>query len=322
MKKTLLIFFITGLTQLHAQMDFEFIALTINFENGADSIIQYSTDSSFSTHWQIGTPSKTNFNASYSADHAMVTDTLDLYHPNTLTWFEVPFIPNDYPAFFPYVCPLNICFQHQLLIDPNHAGAWIEIRDNDQTLNIAEFSFGTPLWGNSHGYFDLVTDYGYWSNDSIFNGEFGFHSDEPSWTKVCYSLSAPGLGLERTFDTLYFRFNFATDDDSLHPNEGWIIDDIEIGKGFGGCGGGLNNELNSLINIHPNPANEYFFLNSRYEFREGKMEIVNVLGEIQLYKDLEYDESIFVSLAQLNPGAYFVRLKLDGKYATKKIFIR
>jgi hypothetical protein len=321
MKKTLLIFLITGLTQLQAQMPFEFIALTINFENGADSIIQYSTDSSFSTHWQMGTPSKTIFDSAYSTNKAMVTDTLNPYQPNSHTWFEIPFVPNIYLPFNEPICPLNICFQHKLDIDEGYDVGWIDIRDNDQLFNIGEFNGWNILSGSNYLYFESQMENAYWAGDTLPNGQSGYITNVTDWTRSCYSLYWIGLGVERAFDTLYFRFNFVSDSASTGLHDGWIVDDIEIGKGFGFCGGGID-ELDKLVSIYPNPADDYFVLHSMYEFTHGKMEIVNMLGEIQLSKELEYDESIFVSLAQLNTGAYFVRFNLDGKYATKKIFIR
>ena len=108
MKKYIYIFLLTGLSQLHAQLGFEFVALTIDFENGADSILIFSNDSASSTHWQIGQPSKVNFDSAYSPTRAIVTDTSNVYLPNTLTYFEVPFVPNAYDStsFFG-ICPLN-----------------------------------------------------------------------------------------------------------------------------------------------------------------------------------------------------------------------
>jgi hypothetical protein len=316
MKKPLLALILVTLhfNTLFSQIAFDSVWVNIDFENGADSLITFGSDSTSSTFWTIGTPSKTNFDSAYSPGKAIVTDTTNVFQPNTNIWFQIPIVPSSYDSssFFG-TCPLNICFEHQRDLGLPHSGGWITIFDDDESMNISDGFGGGGINGNNYSYgFFMSVENAYSNSDFLFNGETGFRYANLSWVKTCYSVGPAFISLRTLWDTVYVRFSFASD---LTPNtteEGWMIDNIQIGKGTLICSGGLELEEVKDFRIYPNPATENVFV----EFENignsvFSLKILDIQGRAVHTQIGLTGLKTFIDVGRLSSGLYFFQL-LDG----------
>jgi len=288
---------------------FDTLLVHINFENGADSILIFSEDSS-STRWQTGRPQKTVFDSSYSPDRAIVTDTLVPYTPNAFTWFEVPFVPNAYGVIeqYNYVCPLQVCFKHKIDIDSLHAGGMVEARQGSVLKPLT-----SDLWGNSFYYLSGIPYnlYDPWVN-FLYNGSPGFNYNT-GWTYSCVTYIFDPIGPpteERAFDTLYFRFTFLSDSVVNAGRDGWMVDDIMIGRSdIFFCGfGNVDNQGTGNWSIYPNPANERLMISFGEVQDEILIRVTDVSGKIVLSEVIEGAASAELNTGSLRSGIYFVHI--------------
>ncbi len=326
MKKTLLSVILAMFSSSSAflQTDFQSLLLTIDFENGADSIISYYNVSG--TQWQKGVPQKTVLDTAYSPDHAMVTDTVNPYAPGTYTYFEVPFVPNDYGVFdfSNFVCPLKMCFRHKSDWDPAAAGGWVSLRDNNEYLS--EFGgFSTGIYGLDYYYwmFEFYNDSSGWMEniayDTLYNDTLGFGQSDTSWKHTCTEMSWIALSPGRAFDTLYYRFSFMSDTLANPGHEGWMIDDIQIGQGWGVCAGSIEEQTSTMLWVYPNPANEYVRWEVPYAYGQASFDWIDVHGKII---QSGAANTSMIQTTGLTNGLYILRLNIDGKQVVKKIMVQ
>ena len=303
----------------NSQISFDSVWINLTFENEADTIIIFSNDTNSTTQWQVGNPSKANFNSAYSPVKVITTDTFSNYQPNTNTWFEIPVVPNNYDTTFLGVCPLNICFQHKLDFDSLHSGGWIELRDNDESFNLGQFDNGAGILGNYYHY-DFIYGFEniYSVFDTLFNDSLGFPNRLLSWTKTCYSLGMEVRADRTLWDTIFFRFNFASDSTVNSIHEGWMIDDIVIGKGLGICAGGMEDELDLKTEIFPNPVTNTINLELMAGAKMNSFIIMDLRGQVIVEQVVENDQEMSIDVSNLNVGVYFIKFQFDKNIITKK----
>ena len=87
---------------------------TISFEAGVHGIIIEPQPNNL---WQVGSPSKTFFNAAHSIPNAIVTDTLNPYPSQNISSFTFYVLPAG---------PNTLSFWHKYDTDSGHAGGFIE----------------------------------------------------------------------------------------------------------------------------------------------------------------------------------------------------
>lgn len=307
--------FFAGFAQLHDTL------VTIDFSNGADSIVQYYHLSG--TQWQRGAPQKTVLDSAYNAPNAIITDTINPYLPGTYTYFEVPFIPSGYGNFGnnDFVCPLMICFHHKTDWDPNSAGGWLSIRDNDDYISPLVSSGDMNINGNTYFYWMAdVQDNATTPIDTLFNDTLGFTSLTTDWRQTCINLFYLTLG-SRSFDTLYYRFSFQSDSTLNASHGGWLIDDIHIGQGVGYCNASTEENDNSDLMIYPNPCKDVVYVNHMIEFKEGSYELYDLHGKVLQKNSLSNEQPISIPLNHVLPGVYWIKMEIDHQSYIKKILV-
>ncbi|ALJ06376.1 hypothetical protein APS56_15070 [Pseudalgibacter alginicilyticus] len=79
------------------------------------------------------------------------------------------------------------------------------------------------------------------------------------------------------------------------------------------------NELESNINIFPNPANDYITINTKNDFKVSSIEMFSLLGQKVLTQTELKNNQLNVS--NLTRGVYLLKVSADGGSFTKKIVI-
>lgn len=84
---------------------------------------------------------------------------------------------------------------------------------------------------------------------------------------------------------------------------------------FGGVG--LEDAMEVMVSVYPNPASDYLTVNSD---KIQKVELYNELGQVVLTSNQRGAQTI--SLANLSKGTYVVKAYADGAVATSKVVVR
>jgi hypothetical protein len=233
--------------------------------------------------WQIGTPSKTVFNAAYSAPLALITDTLNTIPPANMSSFGFTLYTDDVTT---------ISFWHRINCDSLSSGGVVEY-STDGGLSWNNIVASPYTLSNFYSPASLIT-----SN----TGQAGF-TGTSGWTYSTIS----GYAL----NFVKFRFTFSTDM-SVTTKDGWMIDDISVNT----IGTGMQENGDEFsVEVFPNPAASQ--VNIRYHFTAGEttqFEIYNLVGEKVLGQELNGQHGIYsLNLGNLETGAYMYICRTGGK---------
>lgn len=118
------------------------------------------------------------------------------------------------------------------------------------------------------------------------------------------------LLLPQELCTSEFRLKFvayASLKSDIHMD--WLIDDMSILVPVDGVS---VNEVKSIIDIYPNPADDYIEISANKTSESSIIEIFDVLGNKVANKSLsvssEFGTTNRVDISQLQPGVYFVKI--------------
>lgn len=281
-----------------------------NFEYTALKISLDATN--INNNWTIGSTIKPFFGQTNSLPNAIMTDTLNPYSSNNLSYFDIGFNQNMGASYgFPY----NMYFQfdHKYETDTLIDGGYITLSyDSGQTwMNVIIDSTCIACWPN------INSENLYTTNDTLINGEYGF-SGTSDWKTTTFQWIWVLPVKYMASDSLIIRFNFVSDNNQTNK-DGWIIDNIVFGGvDLGSSVEELTNQLD--IKLYPNITSDYF----NYELDNNEniefIVITNVVGQnVLAIKNPKSEEKIDVST--LPSGNYFVKFSAKGKQVVKKLII-
>ncbi len=280
------------------------------FDTICDFLIQ---DTSLTNIWQIAKPIKPFFNSAYSAPNAILTDSVNDYPVNNLSYFDIRFAPHDY--FFlgmSYVISIKHKFETDTLKDGgfitvsyNNGKTWKNLIDDTCALCMSNWPFvnSENLYGKS---------------DSLSGGNFGFSGRSNEWITTRFQWVRV-LPMKNNFfeDTVTIRFNFISD--SIQSNkEGWMIDDIVLSSVD--LGGSIN-ELDDYnnVNIYPNPFDDKTTMYlSKISRKSLSVKVYNIQG--QLVRDINNikEDEIVIERGGLKSGLYIIQIYSDNEIVARR----
>lgn len=232
--------------------------------------------------WQIGTPSKTDFNIAYSLPLALLTDTLNIYPNGNISSFEFVVWTDDATL---------ISFWHRFSADSLADGGIIEVSTD-----------GGSTWTNIIDATQFTLTNFYSSSNTISS-----NSNKPGFTGNSGWIKSTIQGYALNF--VRFRFTFTSDNINTNK-DGWIIDSFDfncLGTGIQEVG------INSPIQIFPNPASNFIFIQSDNSKQIKTAIIKDILGRTILTTD-----NMTIDLSQFQSGLYFIEINTDnGKYLAR-----
>ncbi len=298
---------------IHGKINFHFDSTSI-YTLGPNYIYinpnQYfstSLESSGNGIWQIGAPQKTfGFDESYSLHKAIITDTINPYPVNNLSYFEFKTMWFNKTSFR---------FRYKLDTDTLKDGFYITLsNDNGVTWTnyLNPLSFNSPSNSGSINHFCVPP------LDTLVNGELGISGSSGGWKII--QIEEPFYGVKQ-MDTIYFRFNFVSD--SIETNKmGMMIDDLEF---YFLYFPGSVEEYNSLQPIlFPNPATTSITINFKQVFDSNQniyAEIYAINGSFlkRVHLNLQSND---VPIDDLENGAYFINYFFEHNHiSTQKLII-
>lgn len=240
--------------------------------------------------WEIGIPSKTYFDSSFTYNKAIITDSTNFYSNNLNDCIYIT-LPNT--GFWEAGM---ISFYHKFDTDTLTDGGIIDISYDNGTswINIKEDIYHVQT--NFIGLYE----------DTIQGGEFGFSGKSNGWQYVeLYWLWHVAVKNSQLEYYPILRFTFISDNINTNK-DGWMIDHI-VYRAYDALGSNANEIQNEEIKVYPIPLEDklYFDLNftSSTEFY---IFIYNSKGKLMLNKQIQNNQ---VHLSELNKGIYFYSIQ-------------
>ncbi len=297
---------------------------TITFENPYEYI---KIDTSNECIWQIARPHKVFFDSAFSGEKVIITDSVNYYPTNNLSFFDFKLGNFNCPSFNVFeVTGFCLEFKHKFNTDTLSDGGYITISyDYGETW--------TNIFLDNNYYFDIMTPYYAYNNEiidyeigTLNNGELGFSGRTDEWisTKLewVHFLCFPKKDYTIPEDTVILRFNFVSDNNDSNK-EGWMIDDIVLYSIFLSGGGSVRDFGESdLINIYPNPSDNKTNIELDQTYRDIQIDWINIKG--QILSTSQFYNTEYIELQNINQAEdlYFLKITLDHKTViVKKIFI-
>lgn len=144
-------------------------------------------------------------------------------------------------------------------------------------------------------------------------------SKGPDATKVRKLNQNGSIGLEE----VYFQYlainnsySFQFGNKILAAGADFANNQLIITRHFDGVLSVNENQMNNSVSIYPNPANDFFRINS--ERNIDSVKIYNLLGVLHF----EYEKSELYSILGLPSGIYLVTIEYHGRKETKKLVVQ
>ncbi len=264
--------------------------------------------------WEIGQPSKTVFDSSYSGINSIVTDLDSLYPTNDTSRFYAVFKDEwgGVPNYLGIYSPLEIEFNHRFMTASITDYGSIEMSlDNGNTWYDILSSEHNASWGPN----------GLYANEHIFEGtgdtlfdSLAVFGNSNGWVYSKFSKDINQIIWNDHFfpDSIIVRFSFISD--SIGGNEGWQIDNLCMSVDFIS---GITENQNIEKNLfYPNPNNGEFWVREHSDF--GELRIYSLLGK-EVYSKNVTKNSVLTNLPN---GIYIVVLKNADTLFTTRMVIK
>jgi hypothetical protein len=287
---------------------------TITFETPYEYL---SIDTSSACIWQIARPQKTYFDAAFSGERAIVTDSANPYPVNNYSYFDIKigaFNDEWYPA------NLFVEFKHKFDTDEGYDGGFISISyDSGKTFmniitdtNWYNYDFAPPMFWIPDG------ETLYTKDDLLYNGECGFSGHSDSWITTSFGWALIPVKAESA-DTVILRFNFISDNID-NGKEGWMIDDIRIYSIYFYAVHDF--DLEKQVVVYPNPGLSPIHVKLDKVYAGVVADIMDMKGN--KVKEFSYSNTDHFNLefpAEMR-GLYIIKIMLDGeRYVLKKVIL-
>lgn len=312
MKQTLLLFFMLILSRISfSQIEMPIIWDTIIFDTSSSFI---SLDTTNTNIWQIGKPQKVIFDSAYSSGICLVTDTLNYYPLNDLSFFELYIGEFNHKG---YPWNMFIEFKQKFDTDTLKDGCYITVSyDMGKTwINV----FKDENWlrpFNFNENFLRITD-------TLANGEIGFSGKSNGWltsTLASYAIPCSLKSTQDNFnDTLIMRFNFYSDSEN-HNKEGFLIDDIRF---YSLDLGGAVKQVEdlSLIKIYPNPTSNNIKIAFYNQYSNIKVDILSLNGNLLYTENFSCETEVELTNLNLENGIYLINCTCDSNQISNQLLI-
>jgi len=264
--------------------------------------------------WEMGQPSTTVFNSSYSGLNSIVTDLDSLYPINDSSFFTAVFRSEEawdgIPNYLDTYTTFEIQFNHRFATNSaeDYGSVELSLDAGDTWYNVLSgeinAEFGETQYPNEHYYEGT----GITTHDSI--AVFG---DSNGWVQSSFSLNVQEIIVQDEIypDSIIVKFSFITD--GIGGNEGWQIDDLCLSMDY--IDNVYENKLGTDFSIFPNPNNGEFSIPQNNEF--ATLEIYNLQGA-KVYSEIKPKSAI---TADLPAGVYMVVIRQEDALLSGRMVV-
>lgn len=317
-------------TSIFAQIFGEAVVNThpLTWDNEEDkSFINISPTSS----WQLGKPQKSFFNAAFSGNHALVTDTVNTYQANDTSSFTLVFpdsIWNPYSS-----AGVRVSFTHKLHTDTLKDFCFVEF-STDSGLNWETISYSylirnCPALVNYSQHTNLTTGQNIYPNGTLPEIGYTFFSGTTNyWIKtnidiifyfpVFNSRTSQGpCWSNPELDNLLLRFSLVSDSIDTHK-DGWIIDNINLLALDLGSSLKENAAINKKMLLNNLATNALFINNTENAPTNTLFTIYDIAGQQVKTGNINSE----IDITNLADGMYLLQTSTTNGKMNKEKFIK
>lgn len=266
---------------------------------GGEYKLLIDTVSNPNNQWQLGVPKKTVIQYAYSSPNALITDTINPYPVNDTSVFFIRFVDGG-----------GFSMPHTNIL----SGYYQVNSDSLKDYGTIEVSLDQ---GNT------------WVNiliDTIYPYTFWWDTPKPVLTGSSngwqyFFVSFGGLGNYITVndgDTIYLKFTFISD--SIFDNfDGLAFDNFR----FCNYSEGIEEiKKHDLIEIYPNPTNDFLFIHTENAPVSETIQIYNYSGQL-LFQEFNYQrQPIDIRKLGLSNGLYLLAYSDTKSWTVKKFVVK
>ena len=248
--------------------------------------------------WQVGTPSKTDFNQAYSLPWAIVTDTLLPYPINTNSSFYFSFRNHLYGSYFEFLQKYDsdtLTDYGSIEVSYDHGSTWSVLEDTSCQSQCIQL---------------------FWSDDVIVSTGVNIpHLLYPSghsqgWIKSQYTwwwIIPENKPDSFPTDSIYIKFTFKSD--SIQTNkDGWMIDNIITGElDFGSGISDMNR--NSFVTVSPNPLTTVSVVRCSNDYSNSSFEVYDLTGRLVFCRSIDQNRSLLLNRKDFITGVFLWKVK-------------
>lgn len=314
MKKILVLLLVLISLSSNAQLNYGLQGLLPNDSNNFEYTgLKINIDTTnVNNDWTIGSTMKPFFGQANSFPNAIMTDSLNPYSSNNLSYFDVGVNQNTFSGYgFPY--NLYFQFDHKYETDSLIDGGYITLSyDSGQTLvNVINDSTCIMCWPN------INSENLYTTNDTLVNGEYGF-SGTSDWKTSTFQWVWVLPVKYMASDSLIIRFNFVSDNVQTNK-DGWIIDNIVVG-GID-LGSSVEEIQNSIkVIFYPTITADYFNYKIENDEKIESIVVVDISGK-QILTIAQPKNEDRIDVSNYPSGNYYVKFSSKEKQVIKKLII-
>ena len=267
-----------------------------------DSIPNPISDSN--SYWTFGVSQKSFLKPDTGNKQVWITDTVNLLSGKKQSHIDFAF---PYP--FQQADNYHISIKHKFDFDSLSGGSILISTDNGENYY--------PIWSDTGYYSPFWWHQGlYAKSNLLFNGEAGFTGKSSTWVQTELNFTYFILVKKPEPKPLMIRFLYQSAD-SAKPHEGWILEDLKLGREYRS---GSVNEFGSSnpLSLYPNPASTILNLVLP---EAGEINIYDLQGKIFWQKRLEEGEQK-IELPILNNGVYYLTYVSEHYQISKKILLQ
>lgn len=299
------IFFLFNFLELKCQI-LDSIIDTLDFET-KNNILTISNDSN--NIWEIGKPSKTQFNSAYLGNRAILTDSINNYPINNYSSFIIPFyLFSGIP---------EITFWHKYHTQKNKDGGYLEYSfDNGLNWNVLDNTTYSFFYSDTnYRQYSISAPNIYGPMDSLSNNKIGFSGNSNTWEKCTIFFDCIAVKKATPF---LLKFVFVSDSIQSAHN-GWIIDQILLKNQYD-CGTAVEEKnLNNNFEIYPNPFSNSIIVNSN--LNNSFFKIFDLFGKLILKGEiLKFPTEL--NTTKIPKGIYVLELNIGNETFERKKIIK
>lgn len=307
---------INGISQIVKKAGDTISVELISFEQQFEFL---TIDSSSQNIWEIGSPSKAFFDSAHSHPNAIITDSINTYPINNLSYFDIVLTEGEEPI--PEVgISFLISFKHMFDTDSLKDGGFITTSfDHGQTWrNVIDFM--DYQWQGYEAFpgYGWLNENIYTTSDTLIGGNYGYSGNSGGWisTTIAWHYIPVKKGSYQDPNQQIVRFNFISDSIETQK-EGWMIDDILLySLDLGSFTKGISQH--SSIKVFPNPMTDYTCIES--DIVISHITIYNSVG--QKVKDWYPSANIaFIEKGNLQSGTYYLKIERNNQFEFNKLII-